>query len=378
MMAAAKPNGPLKGDLVAQVESVLEHVEDQMKYVSHERRSQLTLGEFMTRHHYLNASTMKQYSSDLLRNQVEGALGRGETLAESTAAVDWELGGVRTHPASHLATQEHGLDEQLFDAGEGDGQHVHGTGSASLVSYQDDESGQNWTMSKSELAQKAVYREARRLTELTPEMTGLKNMYESTLLREYMAENFDQQKVEGLVQAYTQARLKDCMLKQDFAVALRSPNAHIYLELLRESVMAELKLSEPATVDEFAWAPLSAAMSTLPPSQTLTYDAESKYNLQHLNNEQAIGYDNLEARAADLTQNRNLAHESVFDKMLADFFLSKRGEYKKSNALHKDLEELFRLDGDGKVPTPGGASDDQPVHEADARGAQTLGAQYHR
>jgi hypothetical protein len=121
-------------------------------------------------------------------------------------------------------------------------------------------------MSKSELAQKAVYHEARRLTELTPEMTGLKNMYENTLLREYMAENFDQQRVEGLIQAYTQARLKDCMLKQDFAVALRSPNAHIYLEMLRESVMADLKLSEPATVDEFAWAPLSTAMGTLSPS----------------------------------------------------------------------------------------------------------------
>jgi hypothetical protein len=64
--------------------------------------------------------------------------------------------------------------------------------------------------------------------------------------------------------------------------------------------------------------------------------------------------------------------------MLADFFLSKRGEYKKSNALHKDLEELFRLDGDSKGPNLGGAGDDQPVHEADARGAQTLGAQYHR
>ena len=91
------------------------------------------------------------------------------------------------------------------------------------------------------------------------------------------------------------------MLKQDFAVALRSSNAHIYLEMLRESVMGELKLSEPATVDEFAWAPLSEALGKHAPSQALSYDAESKYNLQHLNNEEAIGYQNLEARAADLT-----------------------------------------------------------------------------
>ena len=39
MIEAAKPNGPLKGDLIAQVQSVLAHVEDQMKYISHERRS---------------------------------------------------------------------------------------------------------------------------------------------------------------------------------------------------------------------------------------------------------------------------------------------------------------------------------------------------
>lgn len=52
------------------------------------------------------------------------------------------------------------------------------------------------------------------------------------------------------------------------------------------------------------------------------------YNLDHLNNENAIGYNNLEARAADIENNTNLAHETVFDKMLAEFYMKNRGEYK--------------------------------------------------
>ena len=83
----------------------------------------------MSRHHYLNNSTFKHYSNELLRHQVEGALGRGETLAESAAAVDWELGGVRTHPASHASRDEHHLEEQPADAdnGQSDGARTGGS-----------------------------------------------------------------------------------------------------------------------------------------------------------------------------------------------------------------------------------------------------------
>ena len=100
ILEAASPNKNIKASLIAEMKAVLDHVDEQMKYVSHERREQLTLGEFMSRHHYLNASTYKRYSSELLQNQIENAIGRGETAKESAAAINGELGGVRTHPAS--------------------------------------------------------------------------------------------------------------------------------------------------------------------------------------------------------------------------------------------------------------------------------------
>jgi len=86
------------------------------------------------------------------------------------------------------------------------------------------------------------------------------------------------------------------------------------LKVLRENIFDELKLVESAKVEEFDWHRNMAEPARL-------VDAESKYNLNHLNNEEAIGYRNLEERAANLEDNKNIAHDTVFDKMLADYFL---------------------------------------------------------
>jgi hypothetical protein len=65
----------------------------------------------------------------------------------------------------------------------------------------------------------------------------------------------------------------------------------------------------------------------------LKYDLESPYNLQNINNQDALGYDNLinRAKAENAQENFEAAHETVFEKLLADYFLGKRGEYKESN-----------------------------------------------
>jgi hypothetical protein len=82
------------------------------------------------------------------------------------------------------------------------------------------------------------------------------------------------------------------------------------------------------------------------------YDAESKYNLGHLNNDQAIGFRNLEERAKNVENNKSIAHESVFDEMLADYFLQKRSDYQKGNKLMTDLEKSFDSKIDGNQGHP--------------------------
>lgn len=41
-----------------QVKIILEYVDNSLRYVPHSRRKEITLGDFMRKHHYLNAGSL--------------------------------------------------------------------------------------------------------------------------------------------------------------------------------------------------------------------------------------------------------------------------------------------------------------------------------
>ena len=66
--------------------------------------------------------------------------------------------------------------------------------------------------------------------------------------------------------------------------------------------------------------------------------------MEDINNTDAIGYDKLKERFNNTENNQDIAHDNVFDKLLADYFLSKRGQYVKANQLLEDLNKQFKGD----------------------------------
>ena len=55
----------------------------------------------------------------------------------------------------------------------------------------------------------------------------------------------------------------------------------------------------------------------------------AKYNTKDISNEQAVGFNNLEARKQNPENLTEAAHPCEFDKLLAEFFLTKRSDIKK-------------------------------------------------
>lgn len=169
-------------------------------------------------------------------------------------------------------------------------------------------------------------------------MTPTKNMYENKLLQKFLEVEVDDSQINQIIEEYTQLRIKSCLLNSDFAKQIKTENAHIFFKVLREKVIDELGLSKPPQITDMAHNTITDKANI-----SLTHDLESPYNLQNLNNQDALGYDNLinRAKAETAQENFELAHETVFEKLLADYFLGKRGEYKESNALLKNLNEIF-------------------------------------
>lgn len=128
------------------------------------------------------------------------------------------------------------------------------------------------------------------------------------------------------------------MLQPDFQAKIKSKYGFIYMKMLRERVSDELKLTQNADPSDLSYENLNWEKN-----ERLWLDVESKYNLRHLNNTNALGFDNLLERAAAQTEteNANIAQPSVLDKLMADYFLTKKNEYQQANNLMKDLADMF-------------------------------------
>jgi len=58
MIESEESNRHFEPKLRSQIKMVLDYVGTQLRYVPHDRRKEISLGEFMNRHHHLNASSL--------------------------------------------------------------------------------------------------------------------------------------------------------------------------------------------------------------------------------------------------------------------------------------------------------------------------------
>ncbi len=73
---------------------------------------------------------------------------------------------------------------------------------------------------------------------------------------------------------------------------MKTDNAHIFLKVLREQIIDELGLSKPPQIVDTAFNTITEKVNI-----SKLYDLEAPYNLQNVNNQDALGYDNLTSRA---------------------------------------------------------------------------------
>ena len=160
----------------------------------------------------------------------------------------------------------------------------------------------------SEFEYEQVIRDAKRLTELRPDFHLTKFAYENEIMKLYSQPEFDQRKIEQLIHKYTELRLKDCMLNEQFKARVNTGNnGHIYIKMLKEQIVDELKLSQQAKVSDFAFMKLFQD-----PYGNPSIDVEGRYNTTELSNLETVGLDKLVNSESET---------STLDRLLGQYFL---------------------------------------------------------
>ena len=144
----------------AQIMSLIDHVSDQMQFVSNSRRQKLTFGKFLSDLHYTSANAYSDYASTLLQEKLATVL--GEPMRKEKV-VDWELDGVRTSPIDHHIDQAETPNEYLSSVQDGT-ETVHQVDEK--VDLVDPMTGMMDSKSLRDHVHIRTIREAKRLTEM--------------------------------------------------------------------------------------------------------------------------------------------------------------------------------------------------------------------
>lgn len=238
-----------------------------MKFVPHARREAMTLGDYIQRHSYINNTNEEQpqYMTDILKRKIQEVIGESANIFGADL-IDWEFADYRTNPGTH-AQEDARIKASVAQGGRGpnsetivettieshlNGRAANELGEAALIGYVNDITGEVNETDKPTYDLEQVLRDAKRLTQLTPEGTFLKNFFENEVMMLYSSPEFDQAKVEHTIQQYTELRLKECMLKPEFEKSVKTGNnGHYYLKMLKEQIADELSISQPAKASDF-------------------------------------------------------------------------------------------------------------------------------
>ena len=147
-------------------------------------------------------------------------------------------------------------------------------------------------------------------------------------MRLYTSAEFDQTKVEETIQKYTELRIRDCLLNEEFKQRIQvGNNGHLYLKMLKEQIADELKISTEAKVSDFAFMKIFQDPNGIPPT-----DVEGRYNTLDVSNLESVGLDKLI---------NSQSETSTLDRLLGEYFLNKRGQYVATNQLVDQLNKHF-------------------------------------
>lgn len=76
---------------------MIDHVNQQTKYMDNAHRSNLSLGEFIEKYHFTSSGNYQGITDAALKHRFTQHFGQ-QVSAENVDLVDWQLGESRTHP----------------------------------------------------------------------------------------------------------------------------------------------------------------------------------------------------------------------------------------------------------------------------------------
>ena len=268
---------------------VIDHIADSSRLVANEQRKAITVSQFLGNKSQTNSESFTKYTSNLLAQKLRDVVGSLD-FTETAKDVEWELGRSRTSPYDlkegnqKTKAQVDDLIQRIVNDKEED--------PLMQIAYFDEEVNGFRLDRDREHELRKVLNDAAEVTAFPLDLDQVKALYENKFLGALTSPDYFEQDAQQIIGDYTDMRLKHCMLQPDFQAKMHSKYGFLYMKMLRERVLDELKITKDAEILD-----LSHQFYKGFGAHQMKYDVEAMYNLSHLNSTHAMGYDRLLERA---------------------------------------------------------------------------------
>jgi len=165
---------------------------------------------------------------------------------ETASNVEWEIGRSRTNPydfregSQKTREQIDDLIQRIVDDKE--------ENPSEQISYYDEEAKAFRLDRTREYELKKVLLDAADVTTLPKDLILAQAFYENKFLVALVSPDHFESQAQSIINEYTDMRLKQCMLQPAFQTKMKSQYGFLYMKMLRERVMDELKITKESEI----------------------------------------------------------------------------------------------------------------------------------
>lgn len=331
-----KLNRELKGSpSYSSIKPILGYIDSTLSHTANIRRKNMSIGEFLSKDSNIDMSLLSKTADTILREKTTEVAKRLVHFSESDIVIQ----------ASEVLSPD--IKEQLVDALAKEKERVI-----------DLHSLQPFTRDKDpELVLNHKIREAVTKTiKMSDDLEFTRTRIENEILRAFTrGQKDDNEKVQQLINRWVDIRVIDLKSKPTFNQLYNSEFKYELVNNFKENIAQELGLTNLSktvmSFEEFEpYDPTQKGFNNdiansvmRQEKDYLMHDIGLKTDTtdQHMIIQNSIGYDNLIERLQAPEKSYDLAHKNLAEKLLAEYYIDKRKDYRASKEMLEALDKEF-------------------------------------
>ena len=297
---------------------VIDYINHTLQHTPNLRRKNISIKDFLNRDSNINLEFVNNVADCILKEQTR-------SLADKV--ILYKEAGLSISEVDLLSEDVKQLLQDTIDE-----RKVRVIDKRTLQSY-------NRLHTKDSLIDEKIKQDISNAVTMSDDLEYTRAKMENDLIETMMFKTDAKEEINNKVKEWIKLRIIDLKTKPEYKLLWESEFKTQLIDKFKQEIISELGLNN-FMLDHVNY----EAINPLDSRDKTAYknDIANKNNLNYIM-ENALGYDNLIERLQDPDNSASLAQSNYFEKMLAEYYIDKRKDYKASKDMLNTLNTIFNV-----------------------------------